>query len=295
MMPMFAGPSWTVGRLYGVPISLHWTLVLLLAVRAVQALWQVAFPHSLVWIGVVLLIAGSILFHEMAHAMMARRRGYRTSKIELHAFGGLAWIDGDMRDRDQIAVSAAGPFSNLFLWLVFMGLGNAAGPYTHLGSGLREVGYVNLILGLFNLLPAYPLDGGSVFLSWLRMRAPHSQAGWLAFTTGQWIGGLMGLYGLFFNEIFTAMIGLLVFQACTARLSSVGAVGGWPFWKARLTGGRSTGKLDIDWAKYSPQRPKTMMERIKGFFSRRGRRDTPRGGLRVIHPDEPDDRPPTIN
>lgn len=293
MIPTIAGPSWNAGRLYGIPIAVHWSLGLLLAVRTLQALFYVPFPYSLIWIGVALAIAGSILFHEMAHAMVARRRGYRTSRIELHAFGGLAYV-GEMRGRDQMWVSAAGPLSNLLLWLVFLGLGEVLG--THLGYAAQEVGWFNLALGLFNMLPAYPLDGGSAFHAWLCLRAPHSHAGWLAFTVGRWVAAPMVVIGLMTSSVLLALVGYICYQLSTARLESVGAVGGAGYWKARLMGMRTHGRLDIDWSKYSPQRPPTLLERIKRFFSRgSGKRITPRRTPVHLHPDEPDDRPPTIN
>lgn len=296
MIPTIAGPSWNAGRLFGIPIALHWSLGLLLALRTLQALFYVSFPYSLIWIGVAVAIAGSILFHELAHALVARNRGYHTSRIELHAFGGLAYVgNGGMRDRDQMWVSAAGPLSNLLLWLVFLGAGEVLGGHTYLGYAAREVGWFNLALGLFNMLPAYPLDGGSVLHAWLCQRAPHSQASWLAFTIGRWVAAPMAVIGLLTSSILLALVGYIAFQLCTARLESVGAVGGAQYWKARLFR-RGPGKLDIDWSKYSPQRPPTLMERVRRLFSRgSGQRDTPRRTPVHVHPDEPDDRPPTIN
>lgn len=292
---IIAGPSWRLGRLFGIPIGMHWSLALLLGVQMLQALIQVAFPYSLLWIGVALLVTGSILFHELAHALVARRRGYRTFGIELHAFGGFASLSGDMRDRDQIVVSAAGPFSNLALWLAFGALASAVGAYTYAGFALRQLADFNFFIGVFNLIPAYPMDGGAVLLAWLRLRAPHSHASWLAFTIGRVCAAPMMLFGLLTNNLLLALVGFLSWQACSMRLEGVGAVGGMEYWKARLMGrSKEPGnRLDIDWKKY--QRKPSLFERIKGFFSRSpGQRPTPPRMPIVLRPDD-DDRPPTIN
>jgi Zn-dependent protease len=295
MQQLMTGASWRAGRLFGIPISLHWTLGLLVAFDLVRALLFLSFPFSLVWVLVGLAIIGSILFHELAHAMMARQLGYRTLSIELHAFGGFATIQqGDMHPRDQLKVSAAGPFSNLFLWLLLSGIAQVAGPGV-LSYGALAVAQTNLFLGLFNLLPAYPLDGGGMLLAWLSMRAPEAQARWLAFNLGRVIAAPLALFGLLTNNLLMALVFFMAYQVNAALLSGVGYVDGWSYWKNRMQRGRGGPRaLNIDWSRYSPSRPQTIGDKVRSIFSRRGPRVTPRRTPVVQDPDD-DPTPPTIN
>jgi Zn-dependent protease len=239
------------------------------------------------------LIIASILFHELAHAFAGRYYRLHTSHIELHAFGGFAMVHGHAGDRGMMMISAAGPISNLLLWLVFNGIAQVAG-FGVIGWVALGVAHTNLMLGLFNLLPAYPLDGGSILLHWLCMRAPEAQARWLAFTIGRWISAPLGILGLLGGNLLMSLIFYTAYVTSTAMLEAVGHVNGWPYWKARWTGRGGSSELKIDWQKFSPGRKKTFGERIRGWFTRRPNlRVTPRSTESVEDPDEP--RPPTIN
>lgn len=252
MHQLTMGPSWRAGRVFGIPISLNWSLGLIVAFDVVRSMVSVPFPYSLAAIGIGLLILASILFHELAHASIGRKYGYHTSAIELHAFGGFAVIHGHIRDQHQLKISAAGPFSNLLLWLVFNGIAQVAGPGVIAWVAV-SVAHTNLWLGLFNLLPAYPLDGGSMLLSWLSLRAPEAQARWLAFTIGRWLSAPLGILGLLTNNLLMSLIFYTAYMASTAMLESVGHVGGWQYWKARWTRPKRPTELKVDWQKYSPR------------------------------------------
>lgn len=256
---MFAfehGHSWYAGRTFGVPVRLHWSLGLMVAIQLLRTLFDA--PRFLVYVLVVeLFVVLSIYFHEMAHAMVARFYGLRALDVTLHAFGGFARMSGEAPSKQQVAISAAGPLSNLFLWLVFTGLERFLG-IGHFGSMASMVAGFNFILALFNLVPAYPLDGGSMLVHGLRSTAPHAQASWLAFKIGVVVSVPLGIYGLISNNLFLALVFYLTYTASQERLASVGHVGGWAYWKARFRALRPQPRppnvtpLNVDWQRYAP-------------------------------------------
>jgi len=152
-------PSYRVGTLFGFPIRVNLSFLLLLTV---VFLWM----GGLVGLAVALMTAGSVLLHELGHALMARHLGVPIAGIELHFFGGAAQMAGMPRSpNDEIAVAAAGPAVSFALAGLGYGLAAVTGaPF------LALFGWVNLLLGAFNLLPAFPSDGGRILRAWLARR-----------------------------------------------------------------------------------------------------------------------------
>lgn len=252
------GPSWFAGRIAGVPIRLDWTLGLMVAIQVAQTLFH--NPSMIAWVLLgELLVVGSIAFHELAHALVGRGYGLRVLDITLHAFGGWARLNGEPTNTQQVAISAAGPISNLVLWMVF----GAAARMPELGTLSWIAAYAaqfNLMIALFNMVPAYPLDGGSVLLHGLRSVAPYHQANWLAYSVGKYISIPLGIFGLISNNLFLALIFWIAYQHSSERLVGVGHVGGWDYWKNRwskLFSGRPRGggkitPINVNWQKYAP-------------------------------------------
>src|SRR3954470_3504274 len=128
-------PSYRVGALFGFPIRLNLSFLLLLGA---VSLWMGGMPGVLA----VLFLFGSVLLHELGHALMARRLGVRMASIDLHFFGGAArMVDLPRTARDEIAIAAAGPAVSFAL----AGLGLFLGALTDSGL-LVELGWVNLVL-----------------------------------------------------------------------------------------------------------------------------------------------------
>jgi len=146
----------TLARFGGVPIHVHWTLGVLLlmwlgvAVQQGWSLWR-----SAVVAGVFFL---SVVAHELGHVVVAKRFGVRTRRILLLPIGGAAQMERKvLTPKADLLISVGGPFVNLGLAGVMMG------PALWLGDGLWfRLGVINLALGLFNLIPAFPMDGGRV-------------------------------------------------------------------------------------------------------------------------------------
>lgn len=151
--------GWRLGKLAGFEISINVSFVILLGLVAI-------FQGILAGLMLAVLVFGSVVLHELGHAVVARRLGVPIAGIELHFFGGVAKMAGPPRSaRDEILIAAAGP-------AVSVVLGGAATALAWVtGSTILSIlGYVNLLLGGFNLLPALPMDGGRILRAALSRR-----------------------------------------------------------------------------------------------------------------------------
>jgi Zn-dependent protease len=157
---------------------------------------------------IVLLAFASVLVHELGHAIVARRLGVHTSGIELGFFGGAAKMDIPRNANHEITIAAAGPIVSLVL--AGLGLGLAAGTGL---SIFAWIGWTNLILALFNLIPALPMDGGRILRALLTKRMSYIRATDVAVTVSRVaavafaIVGLMGAYQLLLLAPFLWLLG----------------------------------------------------------------------------------------
>ena len=196
---MSAG-SIRLGHLFGIPVLAHWSAALIAAVFGVNLVSMAGAPAGVIAIGGFGL---SILLHEVAHALAARRFGVRTLSIELWALGGVARLDRESPSpRADGVIAAAGPALSLGLGGLFLGGFLALRPYD-LPRGIVGVigwlGLVNLILGVFNLLPGSPLDGGRILraVRW-HQHGDRFRAALEAARAGQVVGWAIAGVGLWF-------------------------------------------------------------------------------------------------
>ncbi len=159
---MLAG-SISLGRLAGAPLRIHWSAVL---AATLLGAWVIDDVGPAAAAAVVLTLFGSIVGHEAAHALVARRFGIATRSIDLWALGGMAHLDREPRTPGAEGwIAAAGPLASLALGASGIGAAYAAawlGAPVGLIQVLAWIGGINVVLGLFNLLPGAPLDGGRI-------------------------------------------------------------------------------------------------------------------------------------
>ena len=165
--------AWSIGRIAGIPVRLHASLLLFLPLFAWTFVSAGTGLVGILW-GCVYAVAlfACIVLHELGHSLVARRQGAIILDILLLPIGGVARIAGmSPRPRDEFAVAAAGPAVSLALgaagWLAAPFLVNLN---LYLGIVADSLGWMNLWLGLFNLIPAYPMDGGRIFRALLSPR-----------------------------------------------------------------------------------------------------------------------------
>jgi len=157
--------SWRIGSLLGFPVEINATFLLLLGVIYF-------FYGGLIGLFVVSLAFGSVLLHELGHAVVSRRLGVRVSGIELSFFGGAAkMVELPRSANHEIAIAAAGPAVSLVLAGAGFGLGAAT------GVGLFTLfAWINALIAGFNLLPALPMDGGRILRALLTRRLHYVRA-----------------------------------------------------------------------------------------------------------------------
>src|SRR5262245_51694179 len=206
-------PSIKLGRISGIDIGLHysWFIIALLIFFSLAAhfqfvnpQWSVALTWSLAAITALLFFA-SIVAHELSHAAVANARGVPVKSITLFALGGVANIEKESTDaRSEFWIAIVGPVTSAVIGLLCLGVVWMAGwrpeagtPLAPLGTGLLWLGYINIALAIFNMIPAYPLDGGRVLRSivWETSRDPV-RATKVAAGVGQFIAVAFIVFGL---------------------------------------------------------------------------------------------------
>jgi len=177
--------QWRLGTAFGFPIEINLSFLLLLA------LVFIAFG-GIAGVVIVCLAFASVLLHELGHALVARRLGVRVSGIELGFFGGAAkMVELPRTANHELAIAAAGPAVSLGL----AGLGLGLGAITHVPL-LAWLGWTNLILAAFNLIPALPMDGGRILRAVLTRKMDFVKATDIAVKVARVAAVAFALFGL---------------------------------------------------------------------------------------------------
>jgi len=203
--------SFRIAEVRGIPIGMHWSLLVVFALVLLAlsgGLLPVTVPdqeplaYGLTGLVTTLAFFGSILAHELGHALLAQRRGVEVTGITLWLFGGVARFRTQPKDpTDDLHIAAIGPAISVALAVVFGALGAAVavtGAAPLVSAGLGWLGLINAALAVFNMVPAAPLDGGRVLRAWLwRRKGDHGEATRLAARGGRVFGLALILIGLF--------------------------------------------------------------------------------------------------
>jgi len=241
--------SWKIGTITGIGIYVHASFLLLIAmVVAIGFANDRGASGVLKLVALILLLFGIIVLHELGHALTARRFGVQTRDITLLLFGGVARLERMPRQPwQELLVAVAGPAVNVVLALalssvliVFVALSFVLQLDTLDGSLVRfilQLIAINVMLVLFNMLPAFPMDGGRVLRALLAMKLDYVRATRIAAKTGQVMAVLFGIVGLWINP-FLVIIAVFVWMGAAQEASSVRirfAVSGIPVSRAMVT------------------------------------------------------------
>jgi Zn-dependent protease/CBS domain-containing protein len=238
--------SWKIARFAGIDVYIHATFLLLIAFYGFTY-WQQTRTVSgtLEGIAFLLVLFLSVILHEYGHALTARRYGIKTADITLLPIGGVARLER-MPDKplQELWVALAGPAVNLVIaagLFIYLIVSNSIVPLTGMsltsGSFIERILTVNLSLALFNLIPAFPMDGGRVLRALLALRLNYVRATQIAATVGQGLAFMFGIIGLFSNP-FLVFIALFVWIGAQQEASMVqmkNALGGIPVSQAMQT------------------------------------------------------------
>ena len=218
--------SWKIGKLAGIDVYVHVTFFLLILWLALDY-WvtQGSVAAVVSGVGFILLLFGCVVLHELGHALTARRYGIGTRNILLLPIGGVASLEKMPDDPGQeIRVALAGPAVNLVIALLLWFLLQVGNGHLPPGDGLDVAGYsflqqlliVNVFLAVFNLLPAFPMDGGRVLRAALAMRMDRARATRMAASIGQGLAIGLGFLGLLYNP-FLVLIAVFVWLGAAAE------------------------------------------------------------------------------
>jgi Zn-dependent protease/predicted transcriptional regulator len=200
--------AWKLGRYAGIDVYIHATFLLLIGWIVIShMIGGRSLGVAIAGVAFILFLFACVLLHEYGHALMARRFGIRTRDITLLPIGGVARLERMPEDpKQELWVALAGPAVNvviaavLFIWLALRNAWEPLGGLTLTGGSMIERLFVaNVFLVLFNLIPAFPMDGGRVLRALLATRMEYTRATSIAAAVGQGTALLFGLIGLFAN------------------------------------------------------------------------------------------------
>lgn len=228
--------SWRIGRVAGIDIAVHATFPLLLAWIAIVALGSGTAASALFAVVLTLAVFVTVVLHELGHALTARHFGIRTTDITLLPIGGIARLEHLPREpRQELLITLAGPAVNVALAAALAGAFALRGDFGRLpelitstapatpSTLLAQLIALNLWLAAFNLIPAFPLDGGRVLRAILAARTrDYVRATLSAARVGRAFALVFGLVGLFVvGSPVLVLIALFVWLAAAAEAAAV--------------------------------------------------------------------------
>lgn len=219
----------TIGRFFNIPLKLHWSFALLLA----YVLFNVVTNDSFAIVGIVAFLFLCVVLHEYGHALVAKKFKVNTRDIILSPIGGVARLERlPEKPTQELIIALAGPAVNLFLALLLTAVLIIVGfEWTTVSNpgvltpGLTDylvIGlYINVMLFGFNLVPAFPMDGGRVLRSLLAIKFGRSKATQIAGWVGRFIALLFIAYGLYNRDYLFAFLGLFIFMMARVEMNEV--------------------------------------------------------------------------
>ena len=247
---MFRSPTFRIGRLLGIPLEVDasWVIIFVLVSGVLSfSYFPATLPGSPLWVDVMvgtitsLVFLASLVAHELCHSLVARHYGIGVDRITLFLFGGVSELREEPGSPHvELLMSLAGPMASLGLAVIFFGLSLAApaiGAGTVIWVPVQYLALINLFLGIFNLAPGYPMDGGRVlhaYLWWalgdrLKATAAASWAGRIVALALVGLG-LLAIATVGLSGAWTVLLGLFLLrlasqayamQAGGLRLASV--------------------------------------------------------------------------
>jgi Zn-dependent protease/predicted transcriptional regulator len=237
-----------LGRIAGISIGLHysWFIIALLIALSLAGHFHTVNPHwssRMLWSAAILtsvLFFLALLLHEFAHSLLAKARGLRVREITLFALGGVSQIESEAPDaKSEFWIAIVGPVTSAVIGVVLIAIAWLSGwrtesePSTPLVSVLVWLGYINIALAAFNIIPGYPLDGGRVLRAtiwWITRNADRSTR--LASQVGEAVAFVIILLGLFqfftergnFGGLWLAFIGWFLLDAARTSYAQAGLI-----------------------------------------------------------------------
>ncbi|MCE5298934.1 MAG: CBS domain-containing protein [Methanoregulaceae archaeon] len=234
--------SLKIGTFYGIPIQLHWTFLIiiplfawiigsqiLLTTELIGNIFRVSIDTSIIAegympyiLGIIIALGlfGGVLIHELAHSILAKSKGIKINSITLLIFGGISSMEEETPDpKVELPMAAIGPLTSLVVGIVciaimYLAAGAAAANPAVAGVFVFMFGYLgllNVFLFGFNLLPAFPMDGGRVLRAFLARSMPLNKATRIAADVGKVFAVLFGILGIFLLNPILILIAFFIY------------------------------------------------------------------------------------
>jgi stage IV sporulation protein FB len=217
-----------MGTIAGTKIRLHWTFLVYLVWLGLASIAGGGVSAAVSSMALIIAVFACVVAHEFGHILMARRFGVTSLDVTLLPIGGVARLQAfPERPRQELAVALAGPAVNLAIAVVLLAFLGAERLTANLTAILRPqdilpaLAVINLVLALFNLLPAFPMDGGRALRAILAMFLEREKATRIAAYTGQGIAVGLGLLGVLSGNAVLILIALFVYFAASAEAQEV--------------------------------------------------------------------------
>ncbi len=216
--------SFKIGSIWGIPIELHITFILLMA-----AVFFLSYPQLYLFI-LMLFLFVFVVFHELSHSLVARHYKIKVRKIVLYPIGGVSEIE-EIPEKPSIEwrMAIAGPLTSFVIGAVLLVLDQIlfvgtpvtlfAPTLSTAGSLMLDLAMLNLFLGAFNLIPAFPMDGGRVFRAFLAERMKFSDATKYSAFIGRLFGIVMAVVGILYN-FWLVIVGVFIYIGATEETES---------------------------------------------------------------------------
>lgn len=257
--------SLNLGKIAGIRLSVHWTFVILIAwiffgyYRA-----EGSMPQALMGVLLILVLFACVILHELGHALTARRYGIATKSITMLPIGGLAQMERMPEDpKQELYVAAAGPAVNVVIATILFFYLKLSGNWPDFANihveemGSEGFGFwfnlfaANVMLVVFNLIPAFPMDGGRILRAILSFNQSRSKATQIAASIGQFLAIIFVFIGFFIN-IWLVFIGIFIYLGAGAEAHHEST-------KSVLSGHTVR---DVIMEQYSPLRPDQTLKSV---------------------------------
>jgi Zn-dependent protease len=213
-------------RLLGVPVRFHFTFLLLIAFVIAGAGDK---QSLLTYLAFLAALFGSVILHELGHAVVGKRYGIRTLEIVMFPIGGIARLEKTPKPQQELWIALAGPLVNLAIAAIILGslqLSRGSMALTDIfdptdANLLERIAAGNLVLAGFNLIPAFPMDGGRVLRALIARNRTEEEATRIAAKTGRMLAITMGLFGLLSAQYLLVFIAFFVYLGAAQEGAAV--------------------------------------------------------------------------
>src|ERR687890_1091086 len=228
------GGSFKIGRFSGIDVRVHWTFLLLVAFFAFVGYQSSGtLAGALTPIAAIVALFVCVLLHEFGHSLVAQRLDLVVRSITLLPIGGVSNLESlPEKPSDEVKITLAGPLVNVVLAPIFFGVGVLFGAvprmpadlFTGIGSVGQfffYLGYLNVVLAVFNLIPAFPLDGGRILRALLATRLGALRATDISSAVGRFFALAFFLVGLLGGNFLLALVAVFIFFGATGEAQMV--------------------------------------------------------------------------